>query len=169
MDRALSTAPGPAPEVGTLDDRSLDRLRRLGYLLDNSIPIPGTGFRVGLDSIIGLVPGVGDFLGGALSVYIIVEAARLGTPRPLLVRMGYNVALDTVVGAVPVLGDLFDAGFKANLRNLALVEEHVGRPIASRRRSRRFAALLALGAGLLLAAAVAAGVLLVRLLERPVP
>ncbi|HEX6104799.1 MAG TPA: DUF4112 domain-containing protein [Gemmatimonadales bacterium] len=155
-----------APEVGTLDARSLDRLRRLGQLLDNSIPVPGTRFRFGLDSIIGLVPGVGDLLGGALSLYIVMEAARLGVPRPLLVRMGYNVALDALVGSVPVLGDLFDAGFKANLRNLDLVQQHVERPAAARKSGRRFAAVLAGGLFLLLVAAVALGVLLVRLLER---
>jgi hypothetical protein len=167
MDRSLSTLT-PAPEVGTLDPRSLERLRRLGNLLDNSIRVPGTNFRFGLDTIIGLVPGIGDLAGGALSLYIIVEAARLGVPRPLLLRMGYNVAVDALVGAVPVLGDLFDAGFKANLRNLALVQQHADRPVASRRSSRRFAAVLAIGLFLLLAAAVALGILLVRLLDRPV-
>ena len=167
MDRSISTL-GTAPEIGTLDPRSLQRLRRLGQLLDNSIRVPGTNFRFGLDTIIGLVPGVGDLAGGALSLYILVEAARLGVPRPLLVRMGYNVAVDVLVGAVPVLGDLFDAAFKANLRNLALVQQHVDRPVLARRSGRRFAALLAAALFLLLAAAVALGVVLVRLLDRPV-
>lgn len=162
------SSPAVVPEVGTYDSRSLERLRRLGYLLDNSIPVPGTNFRFGLDTLIGLVPGVGDLIGGALSVYIILEAARLGVPRPLLARMGYNVAVDTLVGGVPVLGDLFDAGFKANLRNLALVREHVDRPTEARRSGRRFAAVLAAGIFLLIAAAVAAGVLLARLLSGPV-
>ena len=167
MERTLPSA-GAAPVVGTIDPRSLERLRWLGYLLDNSIPVPGTRFRFGLDSIIGLVPGVGDLVGGALSLYIILEAARLGVPKPLLVRMGYNVAVDALVGGVPVLGDLFDAGFKANLRNLALVQQHVELPTTSRRASRRFASLLAIGLVGLLAAAVAVAVLLVRLLDRPV-
>lgn len=167
MDRSLSTL-GAAPEVGTLDPRSLERLRRLGILLDNSIRVPGTNFRFGLDTVIGLVPGLGDLAGAALSLYIIMEAARLGVPKPLLARMGSNVALDMLVGAVPVLGDLFDAGFKANMRNLALVEQHVDRPVASRTAGWRFVALLALGLVLLLGAAVAVGVLLVRLLDRPV-
>ncbi len=167
MDRSLPTI-GTAPEVRTLDPRSLERLRRLGHLLDNSFRVPGTNLRFGLDAIIGLVPGVGDLAGGALSLYIIVEAARLGVPRPLLARMGYNVAVDVLVGAVPVLGDLFDAGFKANLRNLALVQQHVDRPVLARRSGRRFAATLAIGLFLLLAAAVALGILVVRLLDRPV-
>ena len=146
----------------------MERLRRLGNLLDNSIPIPGTGFRFGIDSLIGLVPGVGDFVGGALSLYIVVEAARLGVPKPLLLRMGYNVAVDALVGSVPVLGDLFDAGYKANLRNLALVQEHLQLPSASRKAGRKFAAVLVLGLLLLLAAAVAGAVLLVDLLRQPV-
>ncbi|MBA2459156.1 MAG: DUF4112 domain-containing protein [Gemmatimonadales bacterium] len=167
MDRSVSTRP-LVPEVGQLDSRRAERLRRLGNLLDNSIPVPGTRFRFGLDTVIGLVPGVGDLVGGALSVYIILEAARLGVPRPLLARMGYNVAVDTVVGGVPLLGDLFDAGFKANLRNLALVREHLERPAAVRQSGRRFAIVLAVGIFLLIAAAAAAGVLLVQLLSRPV-
>jgi hypothetical protein len=165
MDRSLTAG---RVEVGTLEHRSLERLRWLGYLLDNSIPIPGTGFRFGLDSIIGLVPGIGDLVGGALSLYIVLEAARLGVPRALLVRMGYNVAVDAVVGSVPVLGDLFDAGYKANLRNLALVHEHLQLPSASRKANLRFAALLVVGLVVLLAAAVAGAVVLVQLLQRPV-
>jgi len=167
MERSVSTRP-LVPEVGTLDARRLERLRWLGELLDNSIPVPGTNFRFGLDTIIGLVPGVGDLVGGALSAYIILEAARLGVPRALLVRMGYNVLVDVAVGTVPVLGDLFDAGYKANLRNLALVQSHVEKPATARRAGRRFVVLLGLGILLLIAAAVAAGALLVRLLDRPV-
>jgi hypothetical protein len=167
MERSVSTRP-PMVEVRTLDPRRLDRLRWLGELLDNSIPVPGTNFRFGIDTIIGLVPGVGDLVGGALSAYIILEAARLGVPRPLLARMGYNVLVDVAVGTIPLLGDLFDAGFKANLRNLALVRTHVEAPATARRAGRRFVVLLALGIFLLIAAAAAAGVLLVRLLDRPV-
>ena len=166
MDRSLTTV-GAAPEVGTLDSRSLARLRWLGNLLDNSIQVPGTNFRFGLDTIIGLVPGVGDLAGGALSLYIIVEAARMGCPATAARRWA-TVAVDALVGAVPVLGDLFDAGFKANLRNLALVQQHVDRPVASQTSSRRFTAVLAIGVLLLLAAGVALGILVVRLLDRPV-
>jgi hypothetical protein len=166
MDPVLP--PALPPEVRTYDPRSVERLRRLGNLLDNSIPVPGTSFRFGWDTVVGLVPGVGDLLGSALSLYIVLEAARLGVPRALLLRMGYNVAVDAVVGAVPVLGDIFDAGFKANLRNLALVQQHVERPVASQRVGRRFAIVLAVGLFVLLAAAVALGVLLVRALDRPV-
>ncbi len=158
----------PPTEVGTLEPQRLARLRQLGQLLDNSIPIPGTRFRVGLDAIIGLVPGVGDLVGGALSLYIVMQAARLGVPRPLLARMGWNVAMETVVGGIPLFGDLFDAGYKANLRNLALIQQHVDQPVKAKRASVRFAALLAVGLLLLLAGAVALGVVLVRLLSQSV-
>lgn len=158
-----------APAVGLVDRERLERLRRLGYLLDNSIPIPGTGFRIGLETIVGLVPGVGDLVGGGFSAWIILQAARLGAPPSLLARMGWNLLVDVVVGAVPLLGDLFDAGFKANMRNLALLERHVEGPASSRRASRRFIAVLAVGLILLLAGAVALSVLLVQLaFSRPV-
>jgi uncharacterized protein DUF4112 len=152
-------------EVGTLDPRRLDRLRRVGWLLDNSIPIPGTRFRLGIDQLIGLVPGIGDLIGGVLSLYIILEASRMGVPRGLLARMGWNVAVDTFVGEVPILGDLFDIGFKANLRNLALLDGYLQRPAEVRRASRRFAALLVLGLVLLTAGAIAFAVLLVQFLS----
>jgi hypothetical protein len=167
MDRSSSNA--TAAEVGTVHGSRVGRLRRLSYLLDNSIPIPGTPFRIGWDSIIGLVPGVGDLLGGAFSLYIILEAARLGAPRSLLARMGWNVAIDVLVGAVPLLGDVFDAGWKANLRNLALLERQVYRPIESARANRRFVMLVGLALVALLASAAALTVLLVKLLtSRPV-
>jgi hypothetical protein len=163
MDRSLVAAPDSAStaEIGTLD-RRLDRLRRVGWMLDSSIRIPGTGIRFGLDSLVGLVPGLGDLLGGALSLYIIAESARLGVPRSLLARMGWNVALDTLVGEVPVVGDLFDVAWKANMRNLGLLEEHLQRPVESTKASRGFVALLILGLVLLTVGAVTLAVLLLR-------
>jgi len=156
-------------EVGTVQGNRVGRLRRLSYLLDNSIPIPGTPFRIGLDSIIGLVPGVGDLVGGAFSLYIILEAAKLGAPGALLARMGWNVAIDVLVGAVPFLGDLFDAGWKANMRNLALLERQAHRPMESARANRRFVMLVGVSLFLLLAGAAALTVLLIKLLvSRPV-
>jgi hypothetical protein len=144
-------------------------LRRIGYLLDNSIPIPGTGYRVGLEAIVGLVPGLGDLVGGGFSAWIILQAARLGAPPSLLARMGWNLLVDTAVGAIPLLGDLFDAGFKANLRNLALLDRHVQSPVAARRASRGFIAVLGLLLVLLLVGAVTLAVLLLQLLlSRPV-
>jgi hypothetical protein len=163
-------APFPTTDtIETLDPARVERLRRLAVLLDDSIPIPGTRFRIGVESIIGLIPGAGDLAGGAFSLYILLQAARMGVPRPLLVRMGTNLVIDVVVGAVPVLGDLFDAGFKANLRNLALLERHADRPVASTRSSRRFVGLLALLVGCCIVGAIAVLVWLIHLLlTRPV-
>jgi hypothetical protein len=103
------------------------RVRVLSKLLDNSIPIPGTGYKVGLDPIIGLIPGIGDLLGAVLSGYIILEAARAEVPAFTLARMLVNVGVDTVVGAVPALGDVFDAAWKSNTKNVALLERHLAR------------------------------------------
>jgi hypothetical protein len=161
----IDPPPSLVPEVATLDPARMARLRRVGWLLDNSIPIPGTRYRLGIDQIIGLVPGIGDLIGGVLSLYIIVEAWRLGVPRGLLARMGWNVAVDTLVGEIPLLGDLFDIAFKANIRNLALLDGFAERPVEVRRTSRRFVALLVAGLVLLTAGAVALAVVLVRLLS----
>src|SRR6185503_9317287 len=97
--------------------KALQRVRGLAWLLDNSIPIPGTRMRIGLDAVIGLIPGLGDAAGAVLSSYILLEAGKLGAPRSTLLRMGANVLVESVVGIVPLVGDLFDAGWKANQRN----------------------------------------------------
>ena len=104
----------------------LKRLRRLAWLIDGAFKLPGTRFRFGLNSVVGLVPVGGDAVLGALSLYIIYEAAKLGVPRPQLARMLGNVALEVAGGSVPILGDVFDMALKANLRNLAIIERHVG-------------------------------------------
>ena len=102
-------------------------LKRLAWLLDSAIPLPG-GYRIGLDGLIGLVPGLGDVVAALLSSYIVVEAARLRVPASVLMRMGLNVALELIVGAVPVAGDLFDFAFKANERNVRLLEASLDPP-----------------------------------------
>ncbi len=140
-------------------DRSLDvppsmqRLRQMSYLLDNAIAIPGTDFRFGLDPILGVLPGGGDVLTGAMSVYIVFEGARIGLPAPTIGRMGFNIVIDTLTGLVPVLGDLFDVGWKANSQNVALLERHLANPAPSRAADKVFAvvviaALLALVIGM---------------------
>ncbi len=140
----------PLPPQPRLTDPRLRRLRRLGQLLDNSIPIPGTRRRFGLDAVIGLLPGVGDGIGAVLSSYIIVEAACFGVPRTTLLRMAANVGIEALVGVLPLLGDLFDAGWKANLRNLALLESYLESPSGARRASRRWMAGVVGGLVLLL-------------------
>ena len=100
----------------------LARLRRLAWLVDARFGLPGTRFRFGVNSLIGLWPVAGDVVLGALSLYIVYEAKRLGAPPALLGQMLANVAIEVAGGAVPILGDVFDMAFKANLRNLALLE-----------------------------------------------
>ena len=105
---------------------TLTRLRLLSRLLDSSIKIPILNRRIGLDPIIGLIPGIGDAIMLVPAGYIVFEAYRLGAPKRALARMIANVGLETLVGTIPLLGDLFDAAYKANTRNLFLLERHVG-------------------------------------------
>lgn len=123
-----------------------ERLRFLAWLLDSSIPIPGTRLTIGLDAVIGLVPLLGDLIGVALSGFIVAEASRLGAPRALLLRMSFNVAVDGVVGVVPFAGDVFDAAWKANQKNVRLLEAWLDHPHKAERASRIFMAALALAA-----------------------
>lgn len=123
----------------------LRRMRQLSQLLDGAIVIPGTKQRIGLDPILGLIPGGGDTVSAALSGYIIIEAARMGLPRAALMRMVMNLAIDTVVGSVPVLGDIFDVFSKANLRNMQIVESHAQAPAPSAKADKLFIGLLIIG------------------------
>jgi hypothetical protein len=104
---------------------TLNRIRRLSRLMDTAIRIPGTSFRIGLDPIMGLVPGAGDIVSTAFSAYIIFLATRFGLPRATLNQMIFNIALEAVVGTVPLVGDLFDAAYKSNIRNLDILERHL--------------------------------------------
>jgi hypothetical protein len=103
----------------------LSRLRRLAWLIDGVFSLPGTKFRFGLNSVIGLLPVGGDAVLGLISLYIIYEAARLGVPKAKLAKMAANVGIEVLGGSVPIIGDLFDMALKANLRNLKIVEDHV--------------------------------------------
>ena len=103
----------------------VNRLRRISRLLDNAISIPGTKISFGLDPILGLLPGGGDTITGGIAGYIVVEAARMGVPREILLKMVGNILIDSVAGTVPVVGDLFDVGWKANLKNMELLEKHL--------------------------------------------
>lgn len=107
--------------------RDFERLDRLATLLDNSIRIPGTRIRVGLDGLIGLVPGIGDSLMLLAGLYVVLRARMLGAPMSIILQMLVNLALDFVVGSVPVLGDLFDIAFKANIRNVDLLRDWLSR------------------------------------------
>ena len=112
--------------------RSLAEVEFLAWLLDNSIPVPGTGGRrFGLDAVIGFVPVVGDLFGGLMSLLVVWRGSRMGLPRVVVARMLVNAAIDLVVGAIPLAGDAFDLWFKVNDRNLRLIRRHLQDPDAS--------------------------------------
>jgi hypothetical protein len=112
--------------------RSLSEVEGLAWLLDNSIPVPGTGGRrFGIDAIIGLVPGIGDLASGALGLLVVWRGSRMGLPRVVVGRMLLNTLI--AIGAVPILGDAFDLWFKASTRNLNLMRRHLERPDTSTR------------------------------------
>lgn len=104
----------------------LRRMRGLARLMDTAVRVPGTRFSFGADSVIGLVPGVGDLAGAAIGLYIVNEARRLGVPNDKLFRMLTNLGFDAAAGSVPLIGDLFDLYFKSHRRNLELVLQHFG-------------------------------------------
>ena len=106
---------------------ALDRLDRLATVFDTAFVLPGTNVRFGVESLLRLVPGIGDAAASALSCYLLYEAHRLGVPRTLFARMVANVVLEGAVGAVPFAGDAFDVFFRANRRNVALLREHFAR------------------------------------------
>lgn len=107
--------------TGQRRQSTLNQVNQLAWLLDNSIKIPLLNYRIGLDAVIGLIPGLGDMAGMILSSYIVLQAIRLGAPRAILTRMVLNIGIEAAVGIVPVLGDIFDATFKANARNVQLL------------------------------------------------
>jgi hypothetical protein len=158
----MSKHPAPraqAPILGTHQPAQVEHLRALSRLLDNAFVIPGTRYRFGLDALIGLVPGLGDAVSAVFSSYLVLQASRLGAPRSVVNRMIANIALDTLVGWVPILGDLFDVAWKSNVRNMALLEQHLQQPAAARAGSRRSLVLLGAVLLLLVIGAVVLGVL----------
>jgi hypothetical protein len=124
-------------------------LEALAWLLDSSIPVPGTNLRIGLDPLMGMIPVVGDLLGMLFSAWILVRAARLGIPRVTLMRMGFNVTVDAAVGVIPFVGDAFDFWWQANRKNVELLKAHVRDPGRARRGDWLFAALFLIGAAAL--------------------
>jgi hypothetical protein len=119
MDAAAITA-----DFGTLEAR-YRRLRHVAVLMDGLMRVPGTRFRFGLNSLIGLPPAAGDAMLAAISLWIVWQGSKLGLPREKIVRMLGNVAIEAALGSVPVVGDLFDVVWKANLRNLAIIDKHL--------------------------------------------
>jgi hypothetical protein len=151
----------PKRNETVLANPGLDRLRNISWLFDELIRIPGTNMRVGLDAVLGLLPGGGDLVGGAVSAYAIVIAQRLGAPPAVIGRMTMNVLVDAVFGAVPLLGDLFDASWKANRRNLVLLEEYAVAPAKAKRGS---IAVVVVAIAVLFALLIGIGYVTVRIL-----
>jgi len=133
--RCLSDGGSSADDSGVMtpeQDRHLEALRKLTRLLDTAIVVPGTSFRIGLDPILGLIPGLGDLVSPLFALAVLWQARDLGVPRVVQLRMVFNVAIDALLGAVPFVGDLFDFVWKANHRNMALLDRHAtGRRRAS--------------------------------------
>lgn len=127
--RAANT---PALTRNAEDARRLRRIRRLVKLMDHAYRIPGTSISVGLDSVIGLFPIVGDIATVAASVHVVRQAKELGVDQATARRMYANIVIDCVGGFVPLIGDLFDVAWKANARNLRLLEQSLQRQALSR-------------------------------------
>jgi hypothetical protein len=147
-------------------DARVGNMRTLARVLDSAVRIPGTQIRVGADSIFGLVPVVGDIAGAALSGYIVLASARLGAPASTLARMVINIGIDTIVGSVPILGDMFDVGWRANMKNVDLLESHLGGSDRMRRANRLVVAGVVVGLLLLAVGAAFVGVEAIRFLAR---
>ncbi|MEJ6402184.1 DUF4112 domain-containing protein [Yoonia sp. 2307UL14-13] len=105
------------------DDAALTQLEWLADQMDNLVRIPGTRVRVGLDSILGLIPGVGDVVSLAPAALIIHRSHRMGASKPVLRRMVWNTFIDALIGSIPLVGDIFDIGHKANKKNVALLQQ----------------------------------------------
>lgn len=132
----------------TANDKKLKQLDKLAWLLDSSIRIPGTSKTIGIDGIIGLMPGVGDMISGIISSYIVVEAVKTGVSSLVITRMLLNIFLETIIGVIPVFGDIFDFIFKANRRNVHLMRDYIISPATVKKRSGIqliFALVIALG------------------------
>ncbi len=110
------------------DRERLELIKRISYILDSAIPIPGTRYRIGLDPIIGLIPGVGDALTSLASSYIVLSGMQMNVSRWTLVRMIFNILIESVIGIIPVVGDIFDAAWKSNERNRVLLEKNMNNP-----------------------------------------
>lgn len=138
-------------------------LERLAWLLDEAIPIPGTGFRIGIGPLIGLVPGLGDVLSGLISCLIPLAAWLRGVPYITLVRMLANIGIDVAIGIVPIFGDAFDFAWKPDQRNLRLLRRHLEEP--HRHTWRDWLFLLLLAAAILALFAVCLGVVVLAVYE----
>lgn len=144
----------------------LERLRRLTLLMDQAFGVPGTKWRFGLDALFGLVPGLGDIAGGLIAVYALHVARRLGAPGVIQLHMLTNIAIDASVGTIPLAGDLFDFVFKAQTRNLALLDDWLQKPHQVTKRSQRGLLLVPLAIVVVFATLTILGIWLLFILLR---
>jgi hypothetical protein len=151
------------PEVLEAEEKlppDLQALRRFAYTMDEVFEVPGTRIRFGVDAVIGLVPGIGDVIGGFFSTWVIIGALRHRVPMRHVLRMLINVAIDVMFGSVPVAGDLFDMLFEVNMRNMRLLERHRDR----QRGPRPVSQILFVTAGIVAAVALIGVIVLITLL-----
>lgn len=113
-----------------MTQRDRSDIDQLAELLDTKFRLPGTRFRFGLDSLVGLIPGVGDAITGGLGLYIVHRARQEGASGFLIMRMLWNLLVDTILGAIPLVGDIFDFAFKANLKNVQMLQKHMDKKSA---------------------------------------
>jgi len=118
---------GELPE--SVDEAALKRMETVAYVLDESVRVPGIGFRIGIDPVLGALPVAGDVVSGAFSLYIVAESAYLGVSFTTLVEMLANITIDVVGGAIPYAGTVVDAIWKANKRNVALALEDLAKAV----------------------------------------
>ena len=110
-------------EIIELNEEKLLRLKLLSERLDNSIKIPGTNQKIGIDAIVGIIPILGDFIGAIFSTYILYSGIKMGVSSKIVKKMATNIAIEFIIGSIPIIGDIFDALWKANKRNVELIEE----------------------------------------------
>jgi len=110
-------------EIIELNEEKLLRLKLLSKRLDDSIKIPGTKQKFGIDAIVGIIPILGDFIGAIFSVYIMYSGIKMGVSSKIVKKMAANIAIEFIIGSIPIIGDIFDALWKANKRNVELIEE----------------------------------------------
>lgn len=151
------------PAAGSRDE---EVVRLIAHILDDLIPIPGTKFRIGLDPLIGLIPGIGDASTTAFASMILFRAVQVGVPRVVLIHMAANLLLNALIGAIPGVGDVFSAWFKSNRRNHALLMKHMNTARASTAGDWTFLiVILSIILAIALTATLALGYLAYRMLE----
>jgi hypothetical protein len=157
---------GPGDSREERGRHALRRLRAITVLFDQAFAIPGTKWRFGIDALFGLVPGLGDIAGAIVAVYALHVARALGAPQAVQIRMLGNIALDALVGTVPIIGDLFDFAFKAQTRNLALLDAYLATPHRTARRSRHGLFFISIAIAVVFATLTALGIWMLYILFR---